>query len=657
MSGRPALKFRFTSGHAIDPVIFGHGLLALFGLGLLATLIVRGRRRPMGHICFGLAALESASVVAWSWGYVPTTRGLVMASVTIGALYLAGLLFLRMPATPSPESDDAVRESGAWNIARVISIVAALLAWGGVAAAYAHTGAIPWTLAAWGVAFAALPLVRRSALPQAGALAGSLAVASLALLLALAPSPASADPPYDDDFDAPEFFSDAALISPNTPAGVNRGQYEFFTPDIDYYKFSVSQGQDISITCTEYPYPYEFTGTGFVQHPCSARLVDPAGLDRSSSISSDGVSTYLSVNDAVAGDWRLEISGADEGYTLCCEKALYFFSVELTPAADGSSNAPGAAGSFGYAGSLLLAAAVLLRKRRRLVAAGFLSLLSFAAAAQQDLSDKPIQPGAPIVIHVGPTQDTPSDVATMNFVFEDAGNTYIGAAGHAISNGPFGSAVVSCTSTNLVGERVSSPDIGEFGTVVFCVVSGEGDDFALIRVDTDKLGMVSPVVRGFGAAPAGFTTSDETCQGDLLFMHGWGIPLSAHAATRDRYGVLTHDSANGWEAAMPISVNDSGAPVIRSSDHKALGIALAVGAGASGITVERILFLLAEAGFNVTLVTEASGTESSSDAKSTGQPVAGTLTPMLLLPLALVALRRLAIWMSRRRNPWKLRRK
>ncbi|HUP90678.1 MAG TPA: hypothetical protein VM074_00410 [Solimonas sp.] len=144
-----------TSGHAVDPAIFGHGLLALFGLGLLATLAAHGRHQPMGQACFGLAALESACLVSWAWRYVPTTRGLVLASATIGALYVAGLLFHRQRFI-EPEAG-----SGAWSVAWVLCIAAAVLVWGAVAAGYAFTGETRWPLAAWGALYAVLPFASR----------------------------------------------------------------------------------------------------------------------------------------------------------------------------------------------------------------------------------------------------------------------------------------------------------------------------------------------------------------------------------------------------------------------------------------------------------------------------------------------------------------
>jgi hypothetical protein len=260
---------------------------------------------------------------------------------------------------------------------------------------------------------------------------------------------------------------------------------------------------------------------------------------------------------------------------------------------------------------------------------------SDGALLVDDSSDTPIQPGAPKYVHggtfaVSPWTDPPlsdtlhADVCTMNFVFKDTrpkgrrANTYIGAAGHCAL---------------AVGMRDSAPEIGEFGTVVFqrmcnapatptlCPEGGPvTDDFSLIRVDSDKLPLVSPVMRGVGAAPSGFTTSDETAAGDVLTTSGWGIPFATLPATRTLNTVLVSDDDEHYAMPFP-GTTHSGSPVIRASDGKAVGILTThiplvedlpaplpgdAGVLVGGSTVEHILALLTESGFNVRLVTGAS---------------------------------------------------
>ena len=242
---------------------------------------------------------------------------------------------------------------------------------------------------------------------------------------------------------------------------------------------------------------------------------------------------------------------------------------------------------------------------------------------------KPIQPGAPVKIYPGEAyspvvRDSPFGVCTLNFVFRGREpkrpggpasgkvHTYIGDAGHCL---------------RTVGQRVAAPGIGEFGTVAFrlscrlepCEDRPREDDFGLIRVDEDKLHLVSPVMRAFGAPPSGFTTSDETETGDVLLAHGQGAPYTLAEPGRTQFGVLEDDNALGFGSTLQGNAH-SGSPVVRLRDGKAVGIyavpkspsALQGAIPGSGVdvllggpTVERILDLLAEARFDVHLVTAA----------------------------------------------------
>lgn len=208
-----------------------------------------------------------------------------------------------------------------------------------------------------------------------------------------------------------------------------------------------------------------------------------------------------------------------------------------------------------------------------------------------------IQPGAPAM--PGHPGLGPYGVCTLNFVFVDASDTYVGTAGRC---------------TYEVGERVSAPDIGEFGTVVYRVFSepddptsflpwfSHPDDFALIRIDPTMLVHVSPVVRGVGLAPAGFTLSNETAPGDAVLVYGQGIVLSSAEETRLRPAVLMLQQEWQYEIEVALTVGDSGAPIIHQETGKALGVISALGVPTTlGPTMERILVLLHEAGFQVSL--------------------------------------------------------
>ena len=219
------------------------------------------------------------------------------------------------------------------------------------------------------------------------------------------------------------------------------------------------------------------------------------------------------------------------------------------------------------------------------------------AAAGVVATNVPLQPGAPLVNQGGMWANT---LCTLNFVFQDKSQTYPGTTKLKTYIGTSG----HCTLAG-VGQRAKSPEIGTFGTVVFRVFNdpiGTSNDFALIAVDRDKLKHVSPVMRGYGAAPSGYTTSNQTNTGDPLVTHGWpsGWPAGVSSGAVTRYGALALDYPTHFLSAKPM-VLDSGAPVVRVLDGKAVGISQEIGISLSGMTVEHIFVLLRQAGFNVTL--------------------------------------------------------
>jgi hypothetical protein len=466
---------------------------------------------------------------------------------------------------------------------------------------------------------------------------------AVAILLAATCAAALADPPYGDDFDAPPTPDAAVQIDPSGPATAYRGIYNW-APDVDFYRFEVREGQDIEVTCTSVPFA---DGNGdSVAHPCALTLVQPADVSTAAiEPSTDGSSSTLTVKQAPGGVWRLAVGGEDMqilNLTFGMNEppsSRYYFSVTLSPAdaaaAAGSGSDEGGAGAFSQTVILLLAAGAALRRRWLLPCCVVLTAACVpaveeggqgsepATVASVDNAEFPIQPGAPKFVHGGTFNEPPwteppaadalhANICTMNWVFADAHHLYIGAAGHCALE---------------PGTREASPEIGEFGTVVFRVYCSYAppepycphggpitDDFALIQIDDDKLELVSPVMRGVGAAPAGFTTGDTTAQGDLLVTHGWGIPFSAMEEGRTQTTVLYDDDAFSFTTTFAYATTHSGSPFMHDSDGRALGILTThmpvnpggpgpadLGAMTGGPTVERILALLQDAGFHVAL--------------------------------------------------------
>lgn len=192
-----------------------------------------------------------------------------------------------------------------------------------------------------------------------------------------------------------------------------------------------------------------------------------------------------------------------------------------------------------------------------------------------------IQPGGPL----GNPQ-----FCTLNFVFKDASNTYIGTAGH-------------CAEPD---ERMSNALAGTFGTVVFD--ADDALDFALIQVDAAKVGLVSPAMRQWGG-PVGTATTATAKAGDPLLLHGYGLGFSATNPTRNRAGVLLSYNGVEYRAETGAVFGDSGGPILDGQDGRAVGIISHFDftgvppATDEGPTVQNILTRLGSAGFNVALQT------------------------------------------------------
>jgi hypothetical protein len=200
------------------------------------------------------------------------------------------------------------------------------------------------------------------------------------------------------------------------------------------------------------------------------------------------------------------------------------------------------------------------------------------------------EPPPTTVLQPGAQVQTPLGSCTLNFVFTDAQHTYLGTAGH-------------CARVN---DRVSTPGAGPWGTVVF---DDDGTaDFALIRVDAAKLGLVSAAVRQWGG-PTGVATPATASTGNPVALYGFGLGFSATQATRPREGVLY--SNNGVEyRAQTLAVNgDSGAPLLDLEDGRAVGIISRFDfftlppTTDRGPTVQFLLGRLASAGYEVELQT------------------------------------------------------
>lgn len=195
---------------------------------------------------------------------------------------------------------------------------------------------------------------------------------------------------------------------------------------------------------------------------------------------------------------------------------------------------------------------------------------------------------------------TPFNTCTAGFVFNDtAGNLYLSTAGHC-----FGDAV-DCQYGPA--HRVTTEDVGEFGSKVACLRNGLGWDVALIRIDDNKTYLVDSAM----CAWAGPSLSTDARPGEG-FHYGHGQGYRHLEETRARSGRIMAVDEGDFRMIGLATNGDSGSPV-RHANGAAIGILThaslnAYGAAAHsgpyayGTTVPRIIAVSAALGYDVTLV-------------------------------------------------------
>lgn len=218
---------------------------------------------------------------------------------------------------------------------------------------------------------------------------------------------------------------------------------------------------------------------------------------------------------------------------------------------------------------------------RALVLLLALALLPAVSALEIDANTR-IQPGTQV--------STSAGLCTLNFVFKDAANTYIGTAGHCAEG---------------TGGRASTSGLGSWGTIVVDIDTAV--DFALIRVDAAKLSLVRADVQHWGG-PTGIATPADAGAGDLLALYGYGMGFDVSEPTRAKQGVLLSHTSTSYVADTWAVFGDSGGPVLHKDTGLAVGIVSQFNLPVStdvGPTVPAILNALSARGYSVTLQTAA----------------------------------------------------
>lgn len=158
---------------------------------------------------------------------------------------------------------------------------------------------------------------------------------------------------------------------------------------------------------------------------------------------------------------------------------------------------------------------------------------------------------------------------TLNWVVADeTGALYIGTAGHCAAK----------------GWRISAAGVGTFGTVVYSINKGVGNDYALIKIDESKYPLVSPTLCHWGGPLGAATYAGDVnlreilgfpawlggglkgvgvaAETPALLHYGWGVGTNQHEATRARVGAAAASTGPGLVLHGNYNPGDSGSPVM-----------------------------------------------------------------------------------------------
>jgi hypothetical protein len=223
---------------------------------------------------------------------------------------------------------------------------------------------------------------------------------------------------------------------------------------------------------------------------------------------------------------------------------------------------------------------------------------------------------------------------TANFVWEDGGSYYLGAAGHCfLSDGATGD------NTSSSGEDLSNLTVKvgidftfggltalsglrgtvyELGDVVYARQEsdsgdGVGHDFGLVEIPDAAIneGIVDPSLPQFGG-PTGAVESGALPAGEPICQYGNGVGNGEVFATKGRRGTSLGDFGDyrSWYAALRGSPGDSGSAILGSDPTATPEGTVAAGAlthltaqGTAGTTIERCIEMANEdVGLNIAVV-------------------------------------------------------
>jgi hypothetical protein len=227
-------------------------------------------------------------------------------------------------------------------------------------------------------------------------------------------------------------------------------------------------------------------------------------------------------------------------------------------------------------------------------------------------------PASSATIHPGVQTVTGGGQCTSNFIFQDAGNTYIGQAAHCSSTGAQ-TDTNGCTSGSLpIGTPVQIDGASKPGTLVYnswltMQARGETDpdtcaynDLALVKIDPADVGSVNPSVPGFGG-PTGVGTVGDL--GSTVYTYGNSSLRLGITKLSPKQGTVIQNEGNGWShnvaTVTPGIPGDSGSGFMNASGQaigvlSTLQIAPLAGSNGVGDIAKEIAYMQANSSFSGT---------------------------------------------------------
>jgi hypothetical protein len=211
-------------------------------------------------------------------------------------------------------------------------------------------------------------------------------------------------------------------------------------------------------------------------------------------------------------------------------------------------------------------------------------LLLACSAAFCALAFVPASAPAAGEIHPGVMTFTDGAQCTSNFVFRDAGGTYVGQAAHCSGTGA-ATDTNGCDSGSLpIGTPVEVDGATRPGTLVYnswITMQGRGEtnpdacdynDFALVRLDPADVGRVDPSVPGFGGPTS--VAAPPANLGATVYTYGNSSLRAGVTKLSPKEGRVVQTQGNGWSrdvyTVTPGIPGDSGSGFL-SATGQAIG--------------------------------------------------------------------------------------